>query len=89
MSAGEGAKVMSQTFKAIYRDGAFIPQTPCDLPDGAEVELTIHAPHIIPAKVKDPEERKRILHDLVERMEQNPIPADAPRWTRDEIHERR
>jgi len=81
---------MSQTLKAIYRDGAFIPQTPCNLPDGAEVELTVHEPHVIPAKVTDPEERKRIMEELIQNMRSNPIPADAPRrFTREELHERR
>ncbi len=81
---------MSQTLRAIYRDGAFILQAPCDLPEGAEVELTIHDPHTTPPTVTDPEERKRILKGMVERMRSNPIPADAPRrFTREELHERR
>ncbi len=80
---------MAQSLKAIYRNGTFIPQTPCDLPEGAEVELTVHASNIMPPGEKDPEERKRILHNLVERMMNNPFPPDAPRWTRDELHERR
>lgn len=81
---------MSQTLKAIYRDGAFIPQTPCDLPDGAEVEITVRAPNLVPPKVTDPDERKRILEEMVARMRANPIPADAPRrFTREELHERR
>ena len=80
---------MSQTLKAIYRDGAFIPQTPCDLPEGVEVELTIRESNMIPPTVTDPEERKRILKEMVERMRANPIPANAPRFTREELHERR
>jgi predicted DNA-binding antitoxin AbrB/MazE fold protein len=81
---------MSQTLKAIYRDGAFIPQAPCDLPEGAEVELTINEPRVIPSKITDPEERKRIMEEMVARMRANPIPADAPlRFTREELHERR
>ncbi|HYH87256.1 MAG TPA: antitoxin family protein [Pyrinomonadaceae bacterium] len=80
---------MSQTLKAIYRDGAFVPQSPCDLPEGVEVELTINAPHIIPAKVKDPEERKRLMSELIQNMLDNPIPENAPRFTREELHERR
>jgi predicted DNA-binding antitoxin AbrB/MazE fold protein len=81
---------MSQTLKAIYRDGAFIPQTPCDLPEGAEVELTVHGPRTVPPKVTDPEERKRIMEELLQNMRDNPIPADAPRrFTREELHERR
>jgi predicted DNA-binding antitoxin AbrB/MazE fold protein len=81
---------MSQTLKAIYRGGAFIPQSPCDLPEGAEVEITVRAPRLIPPTVTDPEERKRILKEVVENMRANPLPADAPRrFTREELHERR
>jgi predicted DNA-binding antitoxin AbrB/MazE fold protein len=81
---------MSQTLKAIYRDGAFIPQTPCDLPEGAEVELTISEPRVTPPKVTDLAEQTRILEVMVARMRANPIPADAPRrFTREELHERR
>ena len=81
---------MSQTFKAIYRDGAFVPQTPCNLPEGSEVELTISGLRVMPSKATDPEERKRILERMVARMRANPIPAEAPRrFTREELHERR
>jgi predicted DNA-binding antitoxin AbrB/MazE fold protein len=81
---------MSQTLKAIYRDGAFVPQTPCDLPEGAEVEITVSAPNPVPPTVTDPEERKRILREVVENMRANPLPANAPRrFTREELHERR
>lgn len=81
---------MSQTIKAIYRGGAFIPQTPCDLPEGAEVEITVDTPHVMPPLVTDPEERKRIMEEMVARMRANPIPAAAPRrFTREELHERR
>lgn len=80
---------MSQRLKAIYQNGAFIPQVPCDLPDGSEVELTLHEPRTIPPRVTDPEERKRILARMIERMLANPIPANAPRFTREELHERR
>lgn len=81
---------MSQTLKAIYRDGAFIPQTPCHLPEGSEVELTISEPRVMPLKATDREERKRILERMVARMRANPIPAEAPRrFTREELHGRR
>lgn len=80
---------MSQRVRAIYQKGAFIPQEPCNLPENSEVELLIEKPHIIPPVVTDPEERKRILSELVENMRNNPIPADAPRFTREELHERR
>ena len=80
---------MSQTLKAIYRDGAFVPQSPCDLPDGAEVEITVHAPNLIPPEVTDPEERRRLMEELLQNMLDNPIPENAPRLTREELHERR
>lgn len=80
---------MVQSLKAIYRNGAFIPQTPCDLPEGAEVRLIIENPNLLPPGEKDPAERKRILERMVKRMKDNPIPADAPRFTREELHERR
>ena len=75
--------------RAIYRNGCFVPQTPCDLPEECEAELTIQGPFVIPAAVKDPEERKRILREVVEEMRKNPIPMDAPRFTREQLHEHR
>ena len=81
---------MSQTFKAIYREGVFVPQTPCDLPEGAQVELTVRGTGVLPPKVTDPVERERLMEELIRNMRSNPIPADAPRrFTREELHERR
>jgi predicted DNA-binding antitoxin AbrB/MazE fold protein len=81
---------MAQKFKAIYQEGKFILQEPCDLPEGTEVELTIGSPSLSPPAITDPEERKRVMKELVERMQANPIPAEAPRrFTREELHERR
>jgi predicted DNA-binding antitoxin AbrB/MazE fold protein len=80
---------MSQTLKAVYRGGAFIPQTPCDLPEGSEVELTVHGPRLLPPALVGPEERARVMDELIQSMRENPIPADAPRFTREELHERR
>ena len=83
---------MVQRLKAIYRDGAFIPQAPCNLPENSEVDLIIEDtqnPRLLPPKVTDPEERKRIMSELIQNMRDNPIPADAPRFTREELHERR
>lgn len=80
---------MAQRLRAIYQNGAFIPQTPCDLPENSEVELTIHDPYTIQPTVTDPQERARILKEVVQRMKDNPIPADAPHFTREELHERR
>ncbi|HYJ87868.1 MAG TPA: antitoxin family protein [Pyrinomonadaceae bacterium] len=81
---------MAQRLRAIYQNGAFVPQSPCDLPENSEVDLVIERPHVLPPLVTDPDERKRLLEQLVERMRSNPIPDDAPRhFTREELHERR
>jgi len=42
----------------------------------------------VPPLVSAPEERARILRETVERMKLNPLPADAPRFSRDQMHER-
>lgn len=80
---------MSQRLKAIYHDGVFVPQTPCNLPEEAEVELIVQGPQLIPPAITDSDARTRILKAVVERMRQNPIPSAAPRLTREVLHERR
>jgi predicted DNA-binding antitoxin AbrB/MazE fold protein len=80
---------MNQVIKAVYHNGAFIPQEPCDLPEGAEVEVVVSDPYTIPPQITDPEERKRVMAELLKRMSENPIPENAPHFTRDELHERR
>lgn len=80
---------MAQRLKAIYQNGVFVPQTPCVLPEDSEVELTIHDPYTIPPKITDPAERARILKEVVRSMKDNPLPEGTPRFTREELHERR
>nr|WP_202895475.1 antitoxin family protein [Iningainema tapete] len=75
--------------KAIYRNGTFILQTACDLPEGSEVELVIQPPQVIAPSISDAETKKNFLKSLIERMQQNPIPLNAPRFSRDMLHERR
>ena len=77
---------MSLKVKAIYRNVTFVPQAPCDLVEGAEVDLLVAAPA---PQVKEPGSKISRLKALVERMQRNPFPAEAPRWTRQERHERR
>ena len=79
---------MPNAVKAIYRNGAFILQTACDLPEGSEVELLIQSSQVIPS-IATVEEKQQLLKSLVERMQQNPIPLNAPHYTRDMLHERR
>ncbi|HEX5470376.1 MAG TPA: antitoxin family protein [Lacipirellulaceae bacterium] len=81
---------MQDMLPAVYRNGAFVPVVPCDLPEETKVRVIIDdTGRITPALEKDPHERARIRKELVARMQHNPIPANSPRFTRDELHERR
>ena len=80
---------MPHRLKAVYQEGVFVPREPCDFPEGAEVELIIQGPLIVSPEVKEDEERQYILRMVVERMQHNPLPANAPRLTREALHERR
>ena len=85
---------MSVRLKAIYRNGTFIPLTngeKLNVPENTEVELTLHNPYLVPPKATSDEERERerALRELIESWDAHPLRPDAPRLTRDEMHERR
>lgn len=80
---------MTQALKAVYQNGAFVLRSECDLPEGTEVELLVQSPQIVPPSISDPAAKQRLLKALVEKMQQNPIPQNAPYFTRDMLHERR
>jgi len=80
---------MNYRIQAVYDHGAFIPKGPCDLPEKTEVELFIQLPSLVPASIRDLDEKARVLKRVVERMRRHSVPADAPRFTREELHERR
>lgn len=44
--------------------------------------------HMIPPSVTEPSERARAMREIVACMRNNPIPADAPRLTREDLHAR-
>ena len=79
---------MSLQVKAVFRNGAFVVQEPCDLPQESEVNLIVQGPLIVPPAVTEPEERARILAAMTQRMRQNPVPAEAPHFSREQLHER-
>jgi len=83
---------MSVRLKAIYLDGTFVPLTngeKLNVPENTEVELTVHNPYVVPATAKSDEERERALRELFASWDAHPLRPDAPRLTRDEMHERR
>ena len=79
---------MTQRIRAIFRDGAFRPETPCDFPENSEVDLLVQEATVRGPSVTDVDERLRILRRIAERMQNNPLPSGAPRFSRDELHER-
>jgi predicted DNA-binding antitoxin AbrB/MazE fold protein len=78
---------MSQALKAIYHNGAFVLQTEFELPEGTEVELLIQP--LMSPPIFSTETKQKFLKSLVERMQNNPIPLNAPQLTREMLHERR
>ena len=80
---------MPQALKAIYHNGAFVLQTAFELPEGTEVELLIQPLQVISPPISNTETKREFLKSLVERMQQNPIPVNAPQFTREMLHERR
>ena len=83
---------MSLRLKAIYKDGAFVPVPNgenLNVAENAEVEITVHDPYVVSATSTSDEERQRALRELIESWQQHPLRGDAPRLTRDELHERR
>lgn len=80
---------MTQRLKAVYQRGAFVPREACNLPEDSEVELVVEGPYIIGPRETDPEERKRILKTIVDSMRKNPFPPGAPRFDREQLHDRR
>ena len=80
---------MKQTITATFKGGVFHPDKPCDLPEGAKVQLAIADALVLPPRVSDADERARIVKRVADRMRQNPVAPDTPRLTREQIHERR
>jgi predicted DNA-binding antitoxin AbrB/MazE fold protein len=81
--------IMPPTLKAVYRNGTFILETACNLPEGSEVELLIQSSSIVSPPISDVESKQHFLKSLISRMQQNPIPLNAPHFTREMLHERR
>ena len=82
-------KVTQKRVRAVYRSGTFVLQEPCDVPEGSEVALVVQIPRVLVPELTDPLERERLLEVIAERMRQNPLPTEAPRFTREDLHERR
>jgi hypothetical protein len=80
---------MIEHIRAIFREGAFHPVVPCSIPEEAEVDLVVEAKLACVSAPTSLPERAQLLKQLTERMRNNPLPASAPRFSREQLHERR
>jgi predicted DNA-binding antitoxin AbrB/MazE fold protein len=80
---------MMEVVEAVYKNGAFVPEKSFDFPEGARVKIMIDAsPSNNESELSASEKSKR-LRELVEQMQKNPIPLNAPRFSREELYDRR
>jgi hypothetical protein len=80
---------MQEIYRAVFRDGAFVPVVPCNLPNETPVEVVVQQrAGLRPPLESDPAKRAEIMTRLVERMSGSPLPPDAPKFTREQLHER-
>ena len=83
---------MSLRLKVIYKDGAFVPilnGEKLNVSENAEVEITVHDPYVLAPTATSDEEREGAIRELFASWDAHPLRSDAPRLTRDEMHERR
>ncbi len=78
-----------QRVHAVFTNGAFVPNEPYDLPEGTEVDLFISTEGRMEEPLAPPQDRGQIMARLIERMSSEKLSPDAPRFTRDELHDRR
>lgn len=76
--------------RVTYRSGTFVPTDDCTVVvEGSKGIVVLDSGILQPPAVADPEQRRRILQEVVQEIRQNPLPSCSPRFTRDELHERR
>ena len=77
------------TVTAIFEHGTFRPEKPFDLPEGSRVTIAVGP---LTASVAPPdlttEERRKVRTRVVERMMRNPLPPDAPHFSRNDMYNR-
>ena len=85
----EEVEIDMEPFRAVFRNGAFVPQSTIELADETEVFLSlIETPAVTPPAVSDPDLRRGILFELAARMKAGNFSANAPRLTREQLQER-
>jgi hypothetical protein len=83
---------MSVKVKATYTQGVFVPlpgEALRELPDEAEVELTVQHTPADASNSPQAIERLALLREIAASMKANSFSGDPPPITREELHERR
>ena len=76
---------LAEKFKYVIGKATSLPE---DM--AAQHDHYIHgSPRIIPPAITDPAARVKAMEELVARMKAQPLPPNAPKLTRDQLHERR
>ncbi len=70
------------TLRAVYHNGAFMPQGEHHIAEGTEALVVLDSP------ANSESDSAMILKAVTSRMARNPLPLETPRLTRDQMHER-
>lgn len=79
---------MYEYIRAVYEEGVFRPVSPCVFPENSQVDLIVRPAAVEPPLEPDPQKRREILEQLIERWSTRCLSPEAPRLTRDQMHER-
>lgn len=73
---------MLEEIPAVYRDGVFVPEAPCQLADNTKVRVIVGSGsvQVPPPVVTDPAERQRIVEETLARMRANQVPSGASQY---------
>lgn len=84
---------MLEIVKTVFRNGAFFPKTPIELPEETEVEIVVEKAALNSNGDLSQTEtgmRQNIMAEFIKRASSRTISDDAPyRFNREELHERR
>lgn len=79
---------MVDTVTAVFEHGVFLPDSPCDLPEGSRVVLSVRDATMPPPEAVAEDERRRIVEEVVQRMMRNPLPPDTLLFSRGDMYDR-
>ena len=78
-----------ELMNAVFEHGSFRPESPVELPEGTRVRIAVESIQTAPPpRILSIEERRRIRQRVVERMLRNPLPPNAPRFSRNDMYDR-